>query len=386
MTSLREPPLSLYVHLPWCVKKCPYCDFNSHEFKKGELNDREYVLALIKDLQFESSAVKDREFTSIFFGGGTPSLFSPEVLDNFLSHVRNELTLADDLEISLEANPGTVDAAYFQAYRDMGVNRLSIGVQSFDDKHLKQLGRIHSAEEAFIAIETARTVNFDNINIDIMYGLSGQSLSGSISDLEIAISQNPEHLSWYQLNIETNTYFYSHRPSLPSEDEIWEMQSAGKKLLEAAGYIQYEISAYARDRHYSRHNLNYWTFGDYLGLGAGAHGKLTNHENDTITRYARHRIPVTYISRAGDGSVLADNRVVEREELVFEFMLNAMRLRDGFSESLFSERTGLDFKDIQALLEHARKKGLISKNSKGIRPSEKGQNYLNDLLQIFMPD
>ncbi|NKB37395.1 MAG: radical SAM family heme chaperone HemW [Gammaproteobacteria bacterium] len=386
MTLLKEPPLSLYVHLPWCVKKCPYCDFNSHEFKKGELKDKEYVDALIKDLRFESPHLEKRKLSSIFFGGGTPSLFSPEVLHSFLSECRKELNFAEDIEISLEANPGAVDATFFQAYRELGVNRLSIGVQSFDDTSLSELGRIHNAEDALNAIETAHSAEFDNINIDIMFGLSGQSPAASLSDLKMAIVQKPEHLSWYQLNIEANTYFYSHPPDLPSEDEIWEMQNAGRELLEAAGYHQYEISAYARDGRESRHNLNYWRFGDYLGLGAGAHGKLTNKDRHIITRYAKHRIPDAYISRAGNESVLAESRIVERKELIFEFMLNALRLCEGFSESLFSARTGLQLCNIETALLRAREEDLIIDDNEQIRPTEKGQNYLNDLLQIFMPE
>jgi len=370
------PPLALYVHLPWCVRKCPYCDFNSHE-RGGALPEREYVGALVADLEGLLPSIWGRRIVSIFLGGGTPSLFSPESIDRLLSEVRARVPVEPDAEITLEANPGTVEAGRFRGYREAGVNRLSLGVQSFDDAMLAALGRIHSADEARLAIETAQA-NFENVNLDLMYGLPGQSIAAARSEFEEAIRFQTPHVSAYQLTIEPNTVFYRHPPRLPEHDACADMQLAAEEALGAAGFGHYEISAFARPGRRCRHNLNYWEFGDYLGIGAGAHGKISFA--DRVTRHERARQPLEYLKR----NSFVEHREVPSRELPFEFMLNALRLVDGFPAELFSARTGLPFTMIDKELHAAEAKGLIERDLRRIRPTERGRHFLSDLTALFL--
>jgi len=379
-------PLSLYLHLPWCVKKCPYCDFNSHEIGRRPVREREYIDALVRDLEFELPRIWGRRMLSLFIGGGTPSLFSPEALAHLMAALRARLTISPDIEITLEANPGTAEAARFRGYRELGVNRLSIGIQSFNDDHLKRLGRIHDSAEARAAVDMAHDAGFEDINLDLMFGLPQQSPREALADLQAAIDCQPHHISWYQLTIEPNTVFYSRPPALPGDDAAWEMQQQGQRQLEECGFRQYEISAYARGGHPCVHNLNYWQFGDYLGLGAGAHGKITDVAAGSVTRFARHRIPEAYMRKAGTAEVITETRRLGREDLALEFMMNALRLTDGVPPSLFLERTGLPLTCIRPELEQAESRGLIAWDIHRIKPTALGQRYLNDLLQIFMPE
>ncbi len=370
------PPLALYAHLPWCVRKCPYCDFNSHE--RGEaLPEREYVAALVRDLEEMLPKVWGRRIVSVFLGGGTPSLFSPESIDSLLSAIRARLIVEPDAEVTLEANPGTVEAGRFRGYREAGVNRLSLGVQSFSDEMLAALGRIHSAEEARRAIEIALG-SFENVNLDLMYGLPGQTPGAARSDVEEAIGFGTSHLSVYQLTLEPNSIFHRHPPPLPPHDECADMQRSAEDLLAAAGFEHYETSAFARPGRRCRHNLNYWEFGDYLGLGAGAHGKVSFP--DRVTRHERPRQPKEYLK---SGS-LAEHRDVPSRELPFEFMLNALRLVEGFPAELFQARTGLALAAIESKLSLAESRGLLERDLERIRPSERGRNFLNDLLALFL--
>jgi oxygen-independent coproporphyrinogen-3 oxidase len=378
-------PLSLYIHLPWCVKKCPYCDFNSHEAGQGAIQDEAYVDALIADLEFELPRIWGRRIISLFIGGGTPSLFSAAALDRLLKAIQARLNFSSGIEITLEVNPGTAEAKKFKDYRQIGINRLSIGVQSFNDEKLNSLGRIHSSKEAVNAIAMAREAGFDNINLDLMFGLPKQNANDAIRDLLMAIDQGPEHISLYQLTIEPNTLYYSHHPDLPDEDLSWTMQQQGLQQLNNNGFGQYEISAYAKDQHQCIHNLNYWQFGDYLGLGAGAHGKLTDITNGTINRYARKRLPESYLQDAGKEEVITENRCLAVDDIVLEFMMNVLRLKEGVPLSLFNERTGLPFSTAEDRLRPAEAKGLVEWDSDTLKPTTNGQRYLNDLLQLFMP-
>jgi putative oxygen-independent coproporphyrinogen III oxidase len=390
MTSLltfhENPPLSLYVHLPWCVRKCPYCDFNSHESGHNALKEKAYVEALIRDLETELPGIWGRRINTVFIGGGTPSLFSTKAIAGLLAELRARLNFYPDTEITLEANPGTAEAGKFTAFRKTGINRLSLGVQSFENEKLKRLGRIHDAEEARAAIRMAKSAGFEEINIDLMFGLPGQTVAQALSDLLTAIDHEPQHISWYQLTIEPNTVFYSRPPQLPEDDLIWEMQEHGQALLKEHGYLQYEISAYAKTKHQCLHNLNYWQFGDYLGIGAGAHGKLTDVTAGKVTRKAKHRIPDRFIELAGTEAVIGDKKILRRDDLTLEFMMNVLRLNDGVHPSLFMQRTGLPLAVIQSRLEAAEAQGLIEWNLQTLRPTAKGRRYLNDLLQIFMPE
>jgi len=390
MTSLLTfheiPPLALYVHLPWCVRKCPYCDFNSHEIGRKSFKESEYVDALIRDLETALPHIWGRRINTVFIGGGTPSLFSAEALNQLMADLNARLNFYPDIEITLEANPGTAEAEKFRDFRKIGINRLSIGVQSFANDKLEQLGRIHDAEEAKAAIQMAKSAGFAEINIDLMFGLPGQTVNQALSDLQTAIDHAPQHISWYQLTIEPNTVFYSKPPVLPEEDQIWEMQERGQALLEKHGYLQYEISAYAKPEHQCLHNLNYWQFGDYLGIGAGAHSKLTNVAEGSITRSARHRIPERYIELAGNVAVVSDKRELNKDDLKLEFMMNVLRLKKGVHPSMFLQRTGLPVSDIQSQLHSAEDNGLLEWNITTLKPTEKGQRYLNDLLQYFMHD
>lgn len=366
------------------MKKCPYCDFNSHGTDGGEFPEQFYIDALIRDLKFESPRIRGRCITSIFIGGGTPSLFSASSLDKLLSAVRSHLSLATDIEITLEANPGTLESKRFESYRELGINRISIGVQSFNDSMLKQLGRIHDAQTASNAIELAKSAGFDRINIDLMYGLPGQSRQQALDDLAQGIEHHTSHLSWYQLTIEPNTQFYKTPPVLPEDDTVFDIQQAGKALLTQHGFIQYEISAYALPGDHCKHNHNYWEFGDYLGIGAGAHGKITSSDEDAIYRYARHRIPERYMELAGQDNVIVEQKGLTENDLVLEFMMNNLRLTDGFNETLFFERTGLSLELIEDRINQAQLSGWLARNGTSIRPTSTGQNYLNDLLQTFL--
>ncbi|GJM04448.1 MAG: YggW family oxidoreductase [marine bacterium B5-7] len=385
MLNFRESiPLSLYIHLPWCVKKCPYCDFNSHEFSTIGFEEENYIEALIRDLDSELPRIWGRTINTVFIGGGTPSLFSPESLDKLLSAIRARLNIHPAIEITLEANPGTAEAEKFCRFREIGINRLSLGVQSFNDKHLKVLGRIHDAAQAHHAIELAQVAGFENYNIDLMFGLPKQSIDMALDDLGKAVAHSPTHISWYQLTIEPNTVFNSRPPVLPNDDDIWTMQEQGQSFLENNGFKQYEISAYAKDKHPALHNLNYWQFGDYLGIGAGAHGKITNVAERKIERFTRHKIPKRYIELAGTNAVITETRTLARDELALEFVMNAFRLVEGVPAHLFSERTGLTLKSAEKELVLAEERGLIEWHLNELRPSSKGLRYLNELLEIFV--
>jgi putative oxygen-independent coproporphyrinogen III oxidase len=369
------PPLSLYVHIPWCVRKCPYCDFNSHE-RAGALPEKEYLNRLFFDVEEALPKVWGRRIVSIFIGGGTPSLFSPGSIDALLSGVRARLPVEPDAEVTLEANPGTVEAARFRGFRAAGVNRISIGIQSFDDRMLSALGRIHTAAEARKAVEAALAA-FDNVNLDLMYALPGQSAAMARADLAQAITLGVPHVSAYQLTIEPNTVFYSRPPQLPEHDAAADMQLAAEQALAAAGYEHYETSAFARPGRRCRHNLNYWEFGDYLGIGAGAHGKISFP--DRVTRHERAKQPREYMGQGG-----FVERVIPPAELPFEFMLNALRLTEGFEAHLFSERTGLPLGLVENELAQAESLFLLTRDWKRIRPTERGQRFLNELLELFL--
>ncbi|MCG6965861.1 MAG: radical SAM family heme chaperone HemW [Chromatiaceae bacterium] len=383
VSEARPVPLSLYVHIPWCARKCPYCDFNSHA-ARDPLDQAGYVDALLLDLDHETMRQPLPAVGSVFIGGGTPSLFDGAAIGRLLDGVARRLTLAADLEITLEANPGTAEAGRFADYLGAGVNRLSLGVQSLDDRRLAALGRIHSAREALDAYRMARAAGFDNINLDLMYGLPGQALDGALEDLRQVVALGPEHLSWYQLTLEPNTLFHHHPPTLPDDDTLAGMMDAGQAMLAEAGYRQYEISAYAQAGRRCRHNLNYWEFGDYLGIGAGAHGKLTA-PGSVIRRRSKQRQPAAYIAAAAQGAI-HDERELDSTDLPVEFFLNALRLNAGVPAQLFGQRTGLSLQDIAAPLARARAQGLIGTDASRLQPTPLGLRYLNDLLALFEPD
>lgn len=380
-SGFELPPLALYIHIPWCVRKCPYCDFNSHT-ASPELPEDAYVDALLTDLQQDLRHVHGRQLTSIFFGGGTPSLFSANALGRLLDGVEQRVNFTPDIEITLEANPGTFEQAKFRDYRSLGINRLSIGVQSFESAKLKALGRIHDGEEAIRAADMARAAGFDNFNLDLMHGLPGQSIDEALQDLHTAIAQNPTHLSWYQLTMEPNTVFWNQPPVLPEEETLWDIQQAGQELLAAEGYAQYEVSAYAKPGRQARHNLNYWQFGDFLGIGAGAHAKLSSPQG-AIQRSWKTRLPKDYLAAGKDFS--AGQRPLDNSELPFEFLMNALRLNDGVSSQLFSQRTGLPLASLAVARQAAESRGLLETNPDLLRASRDGQLFLNDLLQLFLP-
>ncbi len=383
-TSL--PPLSLYIHLPWCVQKCPYCDFNSHALKGSgadSLPEDRYIDALIADLEHDLPRVWGRPVQSIFFGGGTPSLFSAAAIDRLLAAVRARLPLRPDAEITLEANPGTVELARFQGYRAAGVNRLSIGIQSFNAGQLRALGRIHGRDEALRAATAARAAGFDNFNLDLMFGLPNQTVDEARADLQCALDLAPTHLSLYQLTIEPNTLFHAQPPPLPDDDRVWEIQSALQTMTAAAGFQHYEISAYARDGLSARHNLNYWRFGDYLGIGAGAHAKITDASG--ITRLWKTKQPAEYMGKAGTPAAIGGEQRLTRADAAFEFMLNALRLSAGFEPALFQERTAQPLSLVESALLQAESKGLVVRRHDRIQPTEKGLRFLNDLLCLFLP-
>ena len=376
------PPLSLYIHIPWCLRKCPYCDFNSHEVR-GAFLEQEYVKALIRDLEMALPQIWGRKVYTVFFGGGTPSLLSGEGIEEILRNVRMLLPLSGTAEITLEANPGSVESERFAAYREAGVNRLSLGIQSFSDAHLKSLGRIHSADEAKRAIGIAQQ-HFDNINLDLMYALPEQSLDEALQDVQTALSFKPQHLSCYHLTLEPNTLFHSHPPSLPDDDVSAEMQRQIEELLAAHGYQHYETSAFSQSGRRAKHNLNYWQFGDYLGIGAGAHSKLSFP--DKVIRQARYKQPQAYMEAVAKKAPVQSQLQVAPGELAFEFMMNALRLNEGFDSALFQERTSLSILGIQRELAEAEKRGFLVRDLQRIAPTQQGQKFLNDLLEMFIPN
>ena len=378
------PPLSLYIHVPWCVRKCPYCDFNSHK-SPDSLPEKDYIDALVRDLEQELPSVWGRTIQTVFIGGGTPSLFSAEAYDRLFSSLRSLLPFSPQVEITLEANPGTFEAQRFADYRDLGINRLSIGIQSFNDQSLKALGRIHDSKQAIKAIETAHKVGFDNFNLDLMFGLPHQTESSAHHDVETAIALAPSHISYYQLTLEPNTLFYQQPPTLPDEDPIIDWQIDNQQRLAKAGYEQYEISAYAKDKQQCQHNINYWKFGDYLGIGAGAHGKVSNAATQSVTRRSKQKQPQSYIDNAGSERVILSEEQISRQDISFEFMLNALRLTDGFSTSLFYQHAGLPISHIDTALRQAEQEGLLIYDIHRICPTEKGQRYLNSLIELFLP-
>jgi oxygen-independent coproporphyrinogen-3 oxidase len=376
------PPLSLYIHWPWCVRKCPYCDFNSHE-SNGPIPEQEYLDALRADLEQSLPLIWGRKIQTIFIGGGTPSLMSAAALDRLLSDVRTLLPLEINAEITMEANPGTFEAEKFKAYRASGINRLSIGIQSFNGRHLQALGRIHDENEAKRAVEIAHA-NFDNFNLDLMFALPGQTLAEALRDIDTALAFAPPHLSLYHLTMEPNTVFAKYPPQLPSDDESADIQDMIFEKMAGAGYEHYEVSAYAKPGHRARHNLNYWTFGDYLGIGAGAHSKLSFPHR--VLRQARYKQPASFIEAARKGNPVAEEHEIGRADMGFEFMLNVLRLTDGFDPNLFGERTGLSITAIEKALNEAEGKGLIYRDFKLIKPTDLGQRFLNDLQEMFLAE
>lgn len=381
---LITPPLSLYVHLPWCVRKCPYCDFNSHE-GRGALPFDAYVDALLVDLDFDLPLVWGRTIHSVFFGGGTPSLFPPEHIDRFLQGASSRLRFAPGCEVTLETNPGTAEHGRFELYRAAGVNRLSFGIQSFDDECLRRLGRIHDSGEAQAAVKLAQDAGLDNINLDLMYALPGQSLAMAEHDLERAFALEPAHVSHYQLTLEPNTVFAARPPrDIPDDDLSWDMQEHCQALLAGAGYAQYEVSAYARPGRQCVHNLNYWQYGDYLGIGAGAHGKITLGAEQAILRRWKTKHPTQYLARAGHAEAIGGDDRIDPARRPFEYMLNALRLVDGFSLSAFQARTGLDQGAIAPQLDEAFAQGWLQRDGDRIRPTELGRRFTNDVVELFL--
>lgn len=370
--------LSLYIHLPWCIKKCPYCDFNSHELK-NELPEDAYIDCLIEDFKSHLIHIQDRQITSIFFGGGTPSLFSAKSLERLLKTLQSLIKFSDDCEITLEANPGTVEQTRFKNYFEIGINRISLGIQSFQADKLKLLGRIHNDIEAHTAIDAIKNAGFTNFNIDIMHGLPNQSCEDALYDLNQAIKYHPTHLSWYQLTIEPNTYFYKHTPILPSEETLEEIEKNGLELLNKNNLKRYEISAYSLENKYSRHNKNYWLFGDYLGIGAGAHSKLTI--NKEITRHWNHKSPHSYMKKSEN--FISNKITIQKNDIIFEFMLNSLRLFEPVSFEIFEIRTGLNRDVLNIPFSLAIKKGLL-KDRDFIETTNLGKKYLNDLCKIFL--
>lgn len=377
---LKPPPLGLYIHVPWCVRKCPYCDFNSHRFE-GSLPEHDYIATLLQDLSRDARRVPGRTVESVFIGGGTPSLLSPEAIGLLLDGVRSRITLSSEAEITLEANPGTAESAKFKGFREAGVNRLSIGVQSFDDAKLTALGRIHDGRTAVEAASMAREAGFGNFNLDLMFGLPGQTVAEVERDVETAIALGPTHVSFYQLTLEPNTLFHRFPPALPEDDDIWDIQRAGQALLAEHGFRQYEVSAYARDGFRCRHNLNYWRFGDYLGIGAGAHGKLTDPASGRVTRLWKTRHPAQYLETLG----LGGEHLVDPDNLPFEFLMNRLRLRDGFELGSFTEGTGLEACALEPALSECLSERLLERTGSLIRCTDTGWNFLDDVLQRFLP-
>ena len=383
---LSLPPLSLYVHLPWCVRKCPYCDFNSHE-GRGPLPFADYVDALLADLDHDLPLVWGRTVQTVFFGGGTPSLFPPEAIDRFLQAASARLRFAPGCEITLETNPGTAEHGRFELYRAAGVNRLSFGIQSFDDGCLRRLGRIHDSGEAESAVKLAQDAGYDNLNLDLMYALPEQSLAMAERDLERAFALDPSHISHYQLTLEPNTVFAARPPQgIPDDDGAWDMQEHCQALLAAHGYAQYEVSAYARPDRRCAHNVNYWRYGDYLGIGAGAHGKITLGAEQAVLRRWKIKHPTQYLARAGSAEAIGGDDRIGPERRPFEFMLNALRLVEGFAVNDFEARTGLSLATIAAPLQAAYAQGWLEREGDRVRPTELGRRYTNDVVALFLVD
>ena len=381
---MKTPPLALYVHLPWCVRKCPYCDFNSHTAGDAAPK-RRYIDALRRDLLHERERADDRPLQSIFLGGGTPSLFSPDEIAELLQAVRDQFAVVADAEVTMEANPGTVEFGSPAGYHEAGVTRLSVGAQSFDDSMLQSLGRIHSSDDISRAVRQVRDGGFDNFNIDLMHGLPARTPAMALADLKAALELEPTHISWYQLALEPNTVFYARPPAnLPDDELAFEIQEAGRALLLQHGFEQYEVSAYARDGRRCRHNMNYWTFGDYLAVGAGAHGKISRQGR--VFRYQKPANPLQYMTSSERGVPGKPDHALAADELLFEFMLNALRLNEGFPESLFEDRTGLSAGVLLTATESARRRGLIERAASGTwLPTELGGRFLNDLQSEFVP-
>jgi putative oxygen-independent coproporphyrinogen III oxidase len=379
-----DTSLALYVHMPWCVRKCPYCDFNSHQLKSAQ-PDASYIDALIRDFDIEAPRVAGRRIDSVFFGGGTPSLFAPSEFARLLAALKERIAFADDVEITMEANPGTIERGQFSGYAQAGINRVSLGAQSFDARALKVLGRIHSADDTHRAVEELRAAKLDNFNLDLMYALPQQTPEEAHSDVRIACSLGPAHISYYQLTLEPGTVFHSRPPPLPDEEAAWQIQTAGQAMLAQAGYSQYEVSAYAKEGARCRHNLNYWLFGDYLGIGAGAHGKLSLGLPMRVLRTTKPKQPREYqdqIRRAQDA--VGDSGFVAAADLPFEFMLNALRLNDGFRRDCYEGRTGLALNMLDGQLDRARERGLLEEIFAGWRPTDLGRRFLNDLQASFL--
>jgi putative oxygen-independent coproporphyrinogen III oxidase len=379
-----ETSLALYVHMPWCVRKCPYCDFNSHQLKSGQ-PDASYIDALIRDFDIEAPRVKGRRIDSVFFGGGTPSLFQPEQFAGLIRALKERIAFADDAEITLEANPGTIERGRFAGYAEAGINRVSLGAQSFDARALKVLGRIHSADDTHRAVEELKAAKLENFNLDLMYALPGQSLQEALNDVKVACSLEPSHISYYQLTLEPGTVFHSRPPVLPDEEAAWEIQLAGQQMLADAGYAQYEVSAYARNGSRCRHNLNYWLFGDYVGIGAGAHGKVSMELPQKILRTVKPKQPRDYQDQIRSAAVsMGDSGYIALADLPFEFMLNALRLNDGFGSDEYQARTGLGLEFLHEKLSAGQAKGLLERRPEGWRPTALGRRFLNDLQASFL--
>lgn len=382
--QLYNPPLSLYVHMPWCVRKCPYCDFNSHTAPKT-LPGKKYIQALVADLDEDLPLVWGRPLQSIYFGGGTPSLFAADLIAQFLSAARARLGFRPDIEVTLEANPGTVEHDSFSAYREAGINRVSLGVQSFDNELLRRIGRIHGRQEVEQCLLSLEEAGISNFNIDLMFALPGQDSGQSETDVALAIAARPAHISFYQLTVEPNTAFFASPPPLPGDDVAWNMQQHGLAMLETAGFRQYEISACAQPDLQSRHNLNYWRYGDFLALGAGAHGKITAPADGTVMRYAKHRHPRRYLQGLESGDWLAEKRFLSGEELVFEFFLNQLRLKSGVHVDDFGARTGLPWQVVEQRVQLAVDRGLLERDDRRLKPTPLGWRFVNDIQQIFLP-
>ncbi len=380
---MKPIPLTLYVHMPWCVRKCPYCDFNSHQLKSAR-PDGAYIGALLRDFELEMQRIKDRRIDCVFFGGGTPSLFAPDDFALFLSAIRNLADLSPDAEITLEANPGTVERGRFKGYAQAGVNRVSLGAQSFDARILQSLGRIHSPEDTERAVEELHAAGIGNFNLDLMYALPGQTLEQAQDDVRKACSLGPAHISYYQLTLEVGTVFHARPPTLPDEETAWRIQTEGQKLLAESAYEQYEVSAYAKPDARCRHNLNYWLFGDYLGIGAGAHGKVSMSAPEHILRTVKPKQPGEYQVQTARSAAIGECQTVPVSELPFEFMLNALRLNEGFSGDCFEARTGLSMEVVSSKLHDAQRRGLLAVRPGGWQPTALGRRFLNDLQAAFL--
>jgi putative oxygen-independent coproporphyrinogen III oxidase len=383
LNLIHPPPLSLYIHYPWCITKCPYCDFNSHQYEANNKLNKQYINALIDDLERELPSIWGRSIHSVFIGGGTPSLFSAEELDYLLCQFKSRLAILPTTEITLEANPGTIDYIKFSEFKDLGINRLSIGIQSFNDLQLKLLGRIHNSQEAIQAVENAHKANFEQINLDLMFSLPQQSLQQAEVDLEQAFSLSPQHISYYQLTIEQNTLFASQPPPLPKEDLAFNIYQSGHQLLKGNGYEQYEVSAWSKPGSQCKHNLNYWRFGDYLGIGAGAHGKITSVAEQAIYRNWKLKQPKQYLT-AAELNYLGGKTKISEQDLIFEFMLNVTRLTQGVKQELFTQTTGLAWDKLLPNLNLAIEQELIKSDNQIICPTKKGLTYLNNLQEMFL--